>query len=189
MAPKTPSGAGWVAKFPTSTSTADLVDPFKKNVDDFIAALKAAGATVSIGATLRPAHRAYLMHWSFRIAKEGYSPQKVPATVGVDIDWVHRTLAGQIDRKASRAAALEMVTGYGIVYRPSLHSRHTEGKAIDMTITWPSSTLSITPPKGAVVSIASKPRDGGNTELHKVGKAFGVIKLVSDPPHWSSDGH
>jgi SH3-like domain-containing protein len=71
MPPKTLSGAGWVAKFPTSTSTTDLVDPFKTNASSFIAALQSAGATVSIGATLRPKQRAYLMHWSFRIAKQG----------------------------------------------------------------------------------------------------------------------
>lgn len=189
MPPKTLSGASWVAKFPTSTSTADLVDPFKSNVSSFIAALQKAGATVSIGATLRPKQRAYLMHWSFRIAKQGYDPTKVPGMTGVDIEWVHRTPAGHVDLKASRSAASEMVAGYGIVYRPALSSRHTEGKAIDMTVTWSAADLTIAPPKGTPVSIKSKPRDGGNPELHKVGKSFGVIKLVSDPPHWSSDGH
>jgi hypothetical protein len=188
MAVKTLSGAAWVVKFPTSTSTADLVDPFKGNVDAFIAALRKAGATVTISATLRPAERAYLMHWSFRVAKGGYDPTKVPAMTGVDIDWVHRDVKKQVDRAASKAAALEMVKGYGIVYGPALRSRHTEGKAIDMTISWPKE-LTLTPPKGTPVTIKSKPRSGGNTDLHAVGKAFGVIKLVSDPPHWSSDGH
>jgi hypothetical protein len=37
--------------------------------------------------------------------------------------------------------------------------------------------------------IASGPRDGSNPELIKVGATFGVMKLVSDPPHWSDDGH
>jgi hypothetical protein len=189
MPAKTLSGAGWVARFPTSTSTTDLVEPFKTNVASFIAAMQGAGATVSIGATLRPKQRAYLMHWSFRIAKQGYDPAKVPAMTGVDIEWVHRNLAGHVDLKASRSAASDMVSGYGIVYRPALSSRHTEGKAIDMTIVWSAAELKITPPKGTAVSIKSKPRDGGNTELHKVGKSFGVIKHVSDPPHWSSDGH
>jgi hypothetical protein len=188
MPAKTLSGAAWVARFPTSTSTLDLVDPFKTKATDFVAALRKAGATVTISATLRPAQRAYLMHWSFRVAKQGYDPTKVPAMAGVDIEWVHRDVKNQVDTAASKAAALEMVRGYGIVYRPALRSRHTEGKAIDMTIVWETS-LTLTPPKGAPVSIKSKPRDGGNTELHAVGKSFGVIKLVSDPPHWSSDGH
>ena len=29
----------------------------------------------------------------------------------------------------------------------------------------------------------------GNVALRAVGKSYGVIKLASDPPHWSSDGH
>jgi len=188
MAVKTLSGAAWVAKFPTGTTTADLVDPFKTKAIAFIAALRAAGATVTISATLRPPERAYLMHWSFRIAKQGYDPATVPAMTGVDIEWVHRDAKKQVDRAASKAAALAMVNGYGIVYRPALRSRHTEGNAIDMNISWQTS-LVVTPPKGTAVTIKSKPRDGGNTELHAVGRAFGVIKLVSDPPHWSSDGH
>ena len=189
MAAKTLSGAAWVAKFPTSKSVTDLTDPFKADVTSFLAALKAAGASVTIDATLRPSQRAYLMHWSFRIGKEGYDPAKVPAMTGVDIEWVHRTVAGKVDLQASKTAANAMVTGYGIVYRPALKSRHTEAKAIDMTISWSTAELTITPPKGAAVTIKTKPHDGGNTDLHKVGKSFGVIKLVSDPPHWSSDGH
>jgi hypothetical protein len=27
------------------------------------------------------------------------------------------------------------------------------------------------------------------TDLHALGATYGVIKLVSDPPHWSDDGH
>src|SRR3954462_6980097 len=103
MAVKTLSGAAWVAKFPTSTSIADLADPFKGKADAFISALRKAGATVTISATLRPPERAYLMHWSFRIAKEGYDPAKVPVMTAVDIDWVHRDLKKQIDRAASKA--------------------------------------------------------------------------------------
>jgi hypothetical protein len=72
------SGQLWVSKFPNSTSTDDLVDPFQSKAKKFIAALTAAGATVSVNATLRPKERAFLMHWSFRVAKENYDPEKVP---------------------------------------------------------------------------------------------------------------
>ncbi|MDB5964086.1 MAG: hypothetical protein JWQ72_586 [Polaromonas sp.] len=27
------------------------------------------------------------------------------------------------------------------------------------------------------------------TPLHGVGASYGVFKLVSDPPHWSDNGH
>jgi hypothetical protein len=82
-----------------------------------------------------------------------------------------------------------MVQGYEIVYKPALTSRHTEGKAIDMAIKW-EGDLVIVNGKGSKVTIKTTPRNGsGNAQLHQVGSSFGVIKLSSDPPHWSSDGH
>jgi hypothetical protein len=183
----TPSGFVWVSKFPQSTSTDDLVDPFKSNCKKFISALEAAGATVSISSTLRPKERAYLMHWSFEVAN-GLDPEKVPAMTGVDIDWVHKDSKGNKNISASKTAAQAMMDGYDIVHEPALTSRHTEGKAIDMDISW-SGELKIKDAAGKEVSIKGSPKDGGNTDLHKVGKSYNVIKLVSDPPHWSSDGH
>ena len=42
---------------------------------------------------------------------------------------------------------------------------------------------------GAVKSIGA-PRSGNtNTALHKVGASYKVVKLLSDPPHWSDNGH
>src|SRR6266849_2022616 len=82
------SGPQWVNQFPTSASTDTLVQPFRGNVNRFIAALTAAGAQVHISATLRPPQRAYLMHYSYRIAHQGLNPQSVPAMAGVDINWV-----------------------------------------------------------------------------------------------------
>jgi hypothetical protein len=186
---KSLSGRSWVSKFPTSTSTDDLVEPFRSNAKKFIAALKAAGATVSISATNRPKERAFLMHWSFRIAKEGYDPEKVPEMAGVDIEWVHRDDNGSKNVPVSRTNAEQMVIGYDIAYRPALGSRHTEGKAIDMDISWITAELKIKDGAGKNVTIKSGVKDGSNTDLHKVGNSYGVIKLVSDPPHWSSDGH
>ena len=82
-----------------------------------------------------------------------------------------------------------MVQAYGIVFKPVLNSRHTEGKAIDMDITW-QGHLTIANAAGAQVAIATQPRTGaGNTTLQGVGATYGVRKLASDPPHWSSDGH
>ena len=183
------SGPQWVPKFPTSTSLDDLVDPFRGSARRFIAALKAAHATVTISDTLRPPQRAYLMHFSFAIARESLDPAGVPAMPGVDIQWLHTNAAGQPDLAASRAAAEEMVQGYGIAFKPVLNSRHTEGRAVDMTIGW-QNKLVIKKSDGTQQTIASLPRTGaGNTDLHRVGSGYGVVKLVSDPPHWSSDGH
>lgn len=182
------SGRQWINQFPSSTSTNDLTEPFRRQVNNFLAALRAAGASVTIEATLRPAKRAYLMHWSFRIAREGQDPSTVPAMAGVDIQWVHPDRLGHPDRGASRTSAAEMVQGYEIVFRPALASRHTEGKAIDMDISW-QQELSIAGADGKTVVIKTVPRTGGNAELQSVGAGYGVHKLASDPPHWSSDGH
>jgi hypothetical protein len=81
-----------------------------------------------------------------------------------------------------------MVSAYDIAYEPALKSRHTEGLAIDMDIKW-SGELKIKDVKGKDVVIKSSPKDGGNKDLQAVGADYGVIKLKSDPPHWSSDGH
>jgi hypothetical protein len=187
--PKILSGQLWVSKFPNSTSVDDLAGQFKSNAKKFIAALTAAGATVSISATLRPKERAFLMHWSFRVAKENYDPEKVPEMAGVDIDWVHKDAKGNKSLDASKLAAGQMVDGYDIAYRPVLDSRHTEGNAIDMDISWSTSELKIKDGAGKDVTIKTGAKDGSNPELHKVGKSYGVVKLVSDPPHWSNDGH
>lgn len=175
------SGPQWVARFPTSHSIFDLKPPFQARMAAFFNALTAAGATIKISATVRPAERAYLMHWSFKIANKGQDPQTVPPMAGVNINWWHG------DPNSSRDAARQMVSGYGIVHAPALNSLHTQGLAIDMTIGW-TGTLSIKDAQGQVRAIGA-PNNGSNPALHQVGKTYGVIKLVSDPPHWSVNGH
>jgi hypothetical protein len=136
------------------------------------------GAKVTISATYRPPERAYLMHWCWLIAREGADPAAVPPMPGVAIDWV----AG------ANAGAQAMVQGYAIRFEPSLTSRHTERRAIDMSIAWQGALL-LTDFNGQRRTIASAPRDGTNPDLAAIGKTFGVIKLATDPPHWSDDGH
>lgn len=118
----TEAGAGWVEQFPTSRSTATLVQPFRVKVQRFITELERRGCVVKINATHRPEERAYLMHWAWRIVRDGHDPALVPAHEGIDITW-------------TRAGAAEMVEGYGLAYQPSLTSRHIQRRAIDMTIT------------------------------------------------------
>ena len=182
------SGPAWVPLFPASRSTDDLTEPFRGNVDRFLAALRSAGAQINIAETLRPQARVYLMHYCFRIAREALDPGTVPAQDGVDIEWVHRNGQGGPDVAASRAAAEQMVQGYEIVFRPSLTSHHCQGTAIDMTISW-QGDLRITNAQGVQVLINSGPRNGGNQLLQQVGAGYGVRKLATDPPHWSIDGH
>ena len=115
--------------------------------------------------------------------------ESVLAHPDIDIEWVHKTRAGKPDLAASRAAAREMVAGYQIVYEPVLVSMHTKRLAVDMNISW-AGTLKIKDHAGKEHVIAEAPHTGaGNTALWAVGATYGVHKLASDPPHWSSNGH
>jgi peptidoglycan hydrolase-like protein with peptidoglycan-binding domain len=184
------SGVYWVSQFPTSRSIDSLVTPFRNNVVRFVDALQKAGASVSIAATRRPPERAYLMHYAWRIVNEGLSPEAVPPYPGVDIQWAHTDNGGKVDLAAARAAAQEMVSAYALKYKPSLTSNHIKGTAIDMTIAWLGNLVIRDGSGGAVKTIASSPRTGAdNHDLWAVGASYGVIKLASDPPHWSDDGH
>jgi len=129
------------------------------------------------------------MHYAWMIAEEGLSPAAVPPHPNIDIQWVHTDASDTVDLAASRAAAEDMVRGYKLQYEPALDSLHIDGRAIDMTISW-IGNLRIRDGKGVLVTIASTPRTGSdNRELHGVGATYGVIKLLSDPPHWSDTGH
>jgi hypothetical protein len=184
------SGLEWVDRFRGSSDPNDCVGQFRDNLNQFLKALHAANAKVQISATLRPPERAYLMHHAFKIAKNIEDPRNIPPMVTLTIDWVHRDAAGEPDIPASRSAASRMVAAFGIVAQPALVSRHTQGRAVDMDISW-NGTLTITPKGGAPRSISSTPHTGENKELHAIGASYGVIKAVfdGDPPHWSDDGH
>jgi len=170
------SGANWVNKFPTSNSVDDLSGIFKTDVQNFLAAIKAAGGSVTISATYRPPERAYLMHYAWEIANKKISPKKVPPMNGVNIQWDHGNDAESI------RAAKEMVQGYHMRHWATLTSKHTERAAIDMTIS-------------SIIGKTIKNRKGDNvlirnlSDLNAVGASYGVYKLVSDPPHWSDNGH
>ena len=181
------SGPQWVARFPGSRSVSDLVDPFKSDLQRFLDMLDEAGALVEIAATYRPPERAYLMHWACQVAgwkdKQGVFHEvpaaSVPAMPGVDIDWT----CGGKEAVALKNANL-MKNAYGIVYPAALVSRHTQRLAVDMKITWWTSKTFLDA-DGAQVTLGPNDLEG----LVPIGASYGVIKLVSDPPHWSSDGH
>ena len=178
-----PSGPQWCPRFPASQSLDDLLPDFGDAAHAFISAMQKGGASVAIADTYRPPERAYLMHWCCMIGMSGQDPAAVPPMAGVDIDWsCGHNLA------AAKTAAKQMMAGYQIQFPAALESRHTQRRAVDMTIGW-QGTLNITDFDGAAHAIASSPRNGSNPELIAVGATFGVIKLASDPPHWSDDGH
>jgi len=178
-----PSGVEWCSRFPGSASTGDLLPEFRGRVLAFVSAMERGGAHVIVTATWRPPRRAYLMHWCWMIANAGQDPESVPPMADVDIDWGHGG-----DHGSAKAAARAMAKTYDLEYPPALTSRHTQRRAIDMTIGW-NNTLSIRDFDGHLRNITSEPRNGSNPVVIQVGASFGVVKLVSDPPHWSDDGH
>jgi len=175
-----------------NSTSIDKLDPnFQANVKAFKKALEDAGASIKISTTRRSENRAYVMHWAWRIAKGLVAADKVPSITGVDITWDHGNAA------ASKKGAQEIVFAAKIAYQPSLTSNHIAGKAIDWTITW-TGNLKIKNKPGKEVVITSLPKHGGmgttsngNTDLHAVGKTYGVMKAKFtkiDGPHWSIDG-
>ena len=180
------SGAAWwhanQANYPNSAKLADLASPFREKAMRFVAALQAAGAQVSVTSTLRNPIRAYLMHYCGKVASGAVAPSAVPAKAGCPIVWDH----GNLGR--SKTGAREMFQLFGIKFPASLTSLHIQGEAIDMTIGW-SGTLNIADANGVKHALGA-PRSGEtNAGLHAVGATYGVRKLLSDAPHWSSTGH
>ncbi len=186
------SGLSWIGWANTnaanSTDIEQLEATFRQNVKDFKAALEAAGATVSVNDTKRSDKRAYLFHWSWKISLDKCKASDATAMAGVDITWDHG------DDAKSKAGAQEMVTGFGLAVppsstdAPSLTSRHIEGKAIDMDITW-TGNIKVKNKAGLEVEVAFNANPNANTVLHTIGATYGVIKRTSDAPHWSTDGH
>jgi len=170
------SGAHWCPRFPGTADIADLIQPFRSNVTAFFGAIDAAGGTTTVSATYRPAERAYLMHYSVKLANGQITAANIPVMAGVNIEWAHPT------EDLSVAAAAAMMSGYNIVFPPALASNHTRRRAIDVTI-HDMVGRTITDATGTSVTISTL------ADLNPVGASFGVIKLVSDRPHWSDDGH
>lgn len=173
--------------FPVSKDVNVLVEPFRHNVRQFLSALGSAGATMSIISTYQPPERQYIKHYAYAIAKQGRDPESVPAMECLEFTWKRKAADGSYSLAESRRFAQSVVDGLGIAYEPALISRHMQGRAIDMHISW-EGTLSIRRADGRVVVINDEPRSEANPQLWEVGRSYNVIKLVSDPPHWSSDG-
>lgn len=110
--------------------------------------------------------------------------------VKVRIEWVHKDNSGKPDIAASRRAAEQMVAKYGIIntpVAPPYSSRHNirPSNAIDIPIN------AITIPLNCIIlkSNGEKIKINRFSDIYSVGESYGVRKLLSDPPHWSNDGH
>lgn len=209
------SGAQWVGRFIGSRSENDLIEPFKANLGRFIEAMRNAGMTVKVNATYRPDKRAFLMHFSGKVASGAIAPKDVPTyaahkvntyiapqdrgeyAANFDIEWDHG------DLEKSKQAARAMQAGYSTVFPPAYPSKHTARLAVDMWITWvgtpvekptPHFEITIKNAKDESVIVTTKIQNvdhdtaSRNQILQAVGESYGVEKLASDKPHWSDDG-
>ncbi len=181
------SGPHWFKLFPPSNELRDLMPGFRLRVQRFIDAIEDAEGEVEILSTKHSPALAYLMHWAWRIAKEDYDPQRVPAMDGVPIHWWHG------DALLSREVAQAMVEACGIDHlevAPPLESQHVQGNAVDMHIVW-EGNLDIEDAQYNKFLIVGSPTDGTNKDLIAVAKTYGVIHFPyvnKDPFHWSTDG-
>ncbi len=173
---------GWVHRFGlTSKDIKDLEQPFRAGVEQFITALENARAKVVVEHTWRSDEAAYLFHWAYRIAKGTARPKDPPRHRAADIQWDHGVNA------QSRKGAQEMVTGFMLTSQPSLDSRHKEGKAIDMKITW-TGTIQVLNKYGTPVDVPFMINVNANRALRDVAESYGVRKLTTSKVHWSTDG-
>ncbi len=170
-------------RYPNSSNIDQLEGSFRGNVQKFVNALKNGKANVSVASTKRNNIRAHLMHYSWRIANGDILPSEVPQISGLNIQWDHG------DLEESQHAARRMKELFNLAYKPSLTSNHIKGKAIDMNITWKGRLTLDVPGQEQPEIIASGARNGHqNRQLHRVGRKFGVLKLLKDKPHWSFNG-
>jgi hypothetical protein len=122
------------------------------------------------------------MHWCGMIAGSGQDPHAVPPMPGVPIDWTNGN-----NLAAAKVAAQAMMAGYQIRFPAALASRHTQRRAIDMTIHIPAGAM-IVDNHGKSYHFAAA-CTGEDPRVVAIGATFSVIKLATDPPHWSDDGH
>lgn len=143
-----------------------MAEPFKGNLERFIAALTNGQATVSIKAAFRAQKRAYLMRFSdilgngtpAKLASPAVAPGRFDLIPDYDpnlpkvvencngsegcvgplpISWLHLDANGREDKAATIAAALALYSRYGIESRAAFPTdRHGTGRAVDMKITF-----------------------------------------------------
>lgn len=184
-----PAGVIWVSRFPGSKDILDLAPPFRGDVQNLLQRLIEGRASVDVEATWRPEERAWLMHYACWVAgftKDGQFFQmessEVPAHSNIDIDW---TCGG--DRSTAIEAAKQMVAAYGIVFPASLTSNHIKRLAIDWKVRI-ANGATIRDAQGHPFSFSGA-ADQTDKRFHAIARTFGVLPLVTDPVHFSIDGH
>lgn len=183
------------ALYPAYTDINELEAGFRQNVENFRAALAAAGIKTTVFSTYRPPERAYLMHYAWLIAKNRLSDEhlsdasQIPTMPGVDINWDYKN--AQLTRQAAQEMLAFFDIGSNLKTAPALRSRHTARLALDMDVSW-SGTKSILNASGKAVTIRNNQGSAAlNPKLIKLAATYGVIHFhipSKDKTHWSNDG-
>ncbi len=197
------AGTGWFSRYNQdyfgSNQVSDLSDTFRPEVQSFLGALQEGGVpNPTISSTKRSYERQFIMYYAKQIADGKMDADEVQeiTPTNIDIQWDY----GNDNYSVAAAKALLGGQGFGIgtnpVGKPDQGSLHITGDAIDMNITGYKNKLVFVGPDATPWSEAHGYVEGlslvkitdANT-LYEIGATYGVIKLLSDPPHWSVNGH
>lgn len=183
------SGAAWMGIADTSgwinsIEFSALDASWGPRAEAFVTGLRAAGAQVHIAAGLRHPNRACLMHYAWGVAHAKYTPAQANTACrerGIDIEWDHGNVS------ASRAAAQELVTTFGLVRQASLTSNHLRGLAIDIVIS--ALPASITLNGRTYTTRAGASGSAAAESVAPIGRSMGVLWFgAGDYVHWSHNG-
>ncbi len=203
-----PPGPAWTARFQNPGSEAAMLralsrapgsGDFATRVAYLLRALRAAGAEVSLGSTVRSPQRGYLMWGAFLLsrAEDEAQVEEIAALLddrnvawerNVAITWRHPD-----GWRATRRAAREMADTYQVVYATEAGARasdHYAGRAVDLVAVALPRRLVLRAPDGSRrsfdLSAAAETRDLSLSPaaIAYVEEAYGLEKLTDDYPHW-----
>jgi hypothetical protein len=204
-----PPSPNWTARYRNPADEAGMLGAlsarsesaaFAGRIEVLLAALREAGASVSLNSTVRSPERGYLMWGAFLLSRCETEPELEAAIAlleernaewqrNVPIEWRHR--AGW---RETREAAREMADTYQVVYASEDGARasdHYTGSAVDLTAVALPRELILRAPDGTRrrfdLSASDETRDLSLSPelIDWVEVHYALRKLESDYPHWT----
>ncbi len=201
-------GPEWTMRYPNPEGERALLDSlrahrigsdFADRIESLIEQLRAQGAEVHLGSTVRQPERGYLMWGAFvlsRIERAADVPAAVRELERVNHAWGLRIPIRWRHPRGDAAtleAARRMAETYDVVYATregARSSSHYEGRAVDLTAVGLPSALELVSPEGVRgrfdLSYFAQSRDLSLSPrlIRWVESHFGLQKLRRDYPHW-----
>ena len=201
-------GPSWSARYPNPDTEPEQLaalraarpdSDFAARIRALVDQLRAQGAEVSIGSTVRSPARGYLM-WGAAWLSHAKSAHQVKVRARtlarVNARWgLHVPIRWRLREgwRTTVTQARKMAEAYQVVFatrRGAHRSHHYQGRAVDLTAVDLPRTLTLRAPDGAQrtfdLSAASQSRDLSLTPelIDWIEPHFGLSKLQSDYPHW-----